>query len=54
MRKYLVTLEVTNKEVWQVKADSKEDAENNYYYGEEIRKDRKFLNEEITSVEEVK
>ena len=54
MKIYLVKVEETNKKIWRVKAKSKEDAENNYYYGEEIRKDRKFLNEEITEIKEVK
>tara|TARA_R100000656_G_C3931451_1_gene124907 strand:- start:379 stop:537 length:159 start_codon:yes stop_codon:yes gene_type:complete len=48
MKTYLVTLEEKTQTLWEVEAKTKEDAENNFYYGNE--KMKTFVTQEVTEV----
>ena len=52
MRKYLVTLEEKTRTNFLVDAESREDAENYFYYGKE--KSKTYVTQEVTEIKEVK
>lgn len=51
MKTYLVKVEEKIETYWKVRAKNKEDAENNFYYGDEKRKT--FVTQEVTEVQKV-
>ena len=52
MKTYLVTLEEKTQTDFLVEAESREDAENNFYYGKE--KSKTFVTQEVIETKEVK